>query len=685
MRLPYELKGVGSRDWGVANALLFVLLLTPYSLLPAQDTLGPYGKVVQSWIALRVSPGREAFAIERVRALSSDWMRGPLGSAMLTRGSGMPHRVVACGIDEQSYVVSQINDDGYLRVHTAGTRARVRSWDAMHVGQRIVVLTADAANSARVRVIPGVFAVRSTHLWRAIPGAPYEPNTIDDLWIDVGAKSRAEVAALGIRVLDPVFRDMPDWNVGDNVVGPAASARAGCAAVASAATRDPRSGTTTFVVSTLSAFGWQGLSAVIASLSDVDSIFVASPDSQRIGASLKVKSRFAGTNVEALGENDLHSYFNTVAAAAATPIDVDPFGARLTGSSLRSPQPTDSLSRYAEVLARLADTYAVAGDEQPMRDVIRARLPAWARDLATTDSAGNLILAMGPDRDTSVFVAHMDEVGFEVVRKDGEQVVLRVRGSIYPWLLAGEPAILHLRSASGDRSQGCRPTSGDGIRGVFLLSDSAAKGGRDTLRAWFGHAGAQADSGLAVTSYKCGTRVASTRFTARAIDDRVGSAALLFALDAIDTTKLTRKTIFVWSVGEETGLDGARAAAKSWGRGVRRVYPIDTYVSSDSPLETGRFALLPIGGGAVLRALDRSSVTPPEEIERVSRIARAAAIPLQVGTTNGGNDGSVFIPLGAIDIPLAWASRYSHSPVELMDLRDLRSLSRLISALATAR
>ena len=98
MHLDFEQLAGSSRRQAVTifAAITAVVLLTASRSLPAQsDTLGPYGKVVQSWIALRVSPGREAFAIERVRALSSDWMRGPLCSALITRGSGAPHRVVA--------------------------------------------------------------------------------------------------------------------------------------------------------------------------------------------------------------------------------------------------------------------------------------------------------------------------------------------------------------------------------------------------------------------------------------------------------------------------------------------------------------------------------------------------------------------------------------------------------------
>jgi putative aminopeptidase FrvX len=36
----------------------------------------------------------------------------------------------------------------------------------------------------------------------------------------------------------------------------------------------------------------------------------------------------------------------------------------------------------------------------------------------------------------------------------------------------------------------------------------------------------------------------------------------------------------------------------------------------------------------------------------------------------------------AIDLPLSWPGRYSHSPVELLELCDLRDLGRLVLALA---
>jgi putative aminopeptidase FrvX len=126
------------------------------------------------------------------------------------------------------------------------------------------------------------------------------------------------------------------------------------------------------------------------------------------------------------------------------------------------------------------------------------------------------------------------------------------------------------------------------------------------------------------------------------------------------------------------------ALARQYRASVKRVYSVDTFVSSDSPLETSRFAHAPLGRGAVIRGLDNASITPLDELDRILRIARAQNIPLQVGATNGGTDGSDFVRYGVVHAGLSWPGRYSHSPAEVLDLRDLHALERLIVAIATA-
>ena len=48
------------------------------------------------------------------------------------------------------------------------------------------------------------------------------------------------------------------------------------------------------------------------------------------------------------------------------------------------------------------------------RELVENWLPDWAESKARTDREGNLILEVGPDRDPVMFIAHLDEVGFEV-------------------------------------------------------------------------------------------------------------------------------------------------------------------------------------------------------------------------------------------------------------------------------
>jgi putative aminopeptidase FrvX len=112
------------------------------------------------------------------------------------------------------------------------------------------------------------------------------------------------------------------------------------------------------------------------------------------------------------------------------------------------------------------------------------------------------------------------------------------------------------------------------------------------------------------------------------------------------------------------------------------VFAVDTIVSSDSPLESKRFADAELGKGFEIRAVDGSNIVPRQLVERLVQIARANQIPVQVAATGGGNDGSAFVPYGSVDIALGWPLRYSHSPAELIDTRDVSALGRIVAAIA---
>ena len=339
-----------------------------------------------------------------------------------------------------------------------------------------------------------------------------------------------------------------------------------------------------------------------------------------------------------------------------------------------SAQDSARVSEAQAVLAPLVESYGVSSAEGPVREAVKRLLPTWAK--SETDTAGNLWVRLGQGNPLVVFVAHMDEIGFRVtaVRDDGS-LELEPRGGFIASLFEGQPALVH--TGKGD------------VAGVFIPRDSGfTRHTPPPLRVDVGatsRAGAMTrgvSPGATVTMPKQYVRLAGTRATGRSFDDRVGDAALLLALRHLDRATLKHEVIFIWSVREEIGLEGAGVAAAALGTAPRRVHAIDTFVSADSPLELPNFAVAPIGAGAVARALDNSSVTPPAYVDSLLRLARARGVALQVGTTNGGNDGSMFTPYGVVDVALGWPLRYSHSPAEVIDLKDVASLADLVRAIA---
>ncbi|HEX2626628.1 MAG TPA: M20/M25/M40 family metallo-hydrolase, partial [Candidatus Limnocylindrales bacterium] len=317
-----------------------------------------------------------------------------------------------------------------------------------------------------------------------------------------------------------------------------------------------------------------------------------------------------------------------------------------------------------------------SGSEGPVRAAIARELPAWAR--SETDTAGNLLVRAGSGEPLVVFVAHMDEIGFTVtaVREDGTLELSR-QGGFYPSLYEGRPALVHVGAST--------------VPGVFVPRDSVGPDTHRTppvLRVDVGASSRAAAESLGVTAGATVTMpkeyapLAGTRATGRSMDDRVGCTALLLALRHLDRSKLRHAVLFVFSVREEIGLEGAQAVAHELGLHAARVHAIDTFVSADAPLDPKTFALAPVGAGPVARALDGSSATPPADVDSLVALARRSGIPLQVGTTGGGNDGSVFAEFGVPDVPIGWPLRYSHSPAEVVDLRDVRSLGAIVRAVA---
>jgi putative aminopeptidase FrvX len=722
---------------------LALLLLLLFLVAPMPALADPAGRLLQL-ASIPGTAGHEGAvreAIEMALPASARVRADNLGSMTIARrGNAGPHLLIVAPLDEPGLLVSEVQDDGYLRVHRHTPGPAFALAAQFLVGQPVLIRTSDG------RFVPGVTATPSTHL-SAFRSADDRARvqTLDDIWIDVGASSRDQVTALGIRILDPVTLRERAVSIGDGrVAGIAVSFRAAATAVLEAVRRQgevtaPRApGGVSIAWVGQSQFGQRGLVRLLETMKP-DRVVVlrggvapgddargsvgevgrgpviADGDtwlSERAAAAglavqtvpaarmavnagetykaipmhvVSVPVQFAQTLVETADGRDVEALARLVAALAGYgPLGADdsdagemPDPAPVAVPALA--RPNDAAASLLRTFEAVAEQYGVSGHEGPVRDSVLKQLPAWAKP--QVDAKGNIRVTVGAGPRPLVFVAHMDEVGFEIasIADDGAMTV-RARGGMYLSVHEGHPMLVHTPKGplgavlAPRRGYASSKAAQPAIDDLILVTGAATRAGVEALGLAVGQS---------VTVRKRVMRLAGSRLTVRAMDDRVGCAALVEALKLIDPATLTNQVTFVWSVEEETGLTGATAVASDLrAQKVHTAFAIDTFVSTDTPVDGRRVAHAPLGAGAVLRGMDSRSLVTPSAIDRITALAAEAQIPLQIGVTAGGTDAGPFSALGAMDVGLSWPGRYSHSPVEVMDLNDATALVRLVAALA---
>jgi putative aminopeptidase FrvX len=198
----------------VATLLTLALALSGAEPLP---TLAEFG-------ATPAVTGFEQALLDEIEALlppGTHATRDSLGSLVVRSGpaDGPVERLVLVGVDEPGYVVSQIREDGYLRVRTVGTRT-TGDFHLWAEGRPAVVHTRHGPR-------PGVLLVDSIHLRGDRPEAFGEAQQ----YLDVGADDAREAAGLGIELLDAVsLREVVVFERGHRA-GPAMGRRAAALAM----------------------------------------------------------------------------------------------------------------------------------------------------------------------------------------------------------------------------------------------------------------------------------------------------------------------------------------------------------------------------------------------------------------------------------------------------------------------
>ena len=149
------------------------------------------------------------------------------------------------------------------------------------------------------------------------------------------------------------------------------------------------------------------------------------------------------------------------------------------------------------------------------------------------------------------------------------------------------------------------------------------------------------------------------------------------------TAKVAAAIYACSSVQEETGLHGARMQ-------VMNVKPdlavaVDVTHATDTPgIEHKRHGLVKMGKGPTI-TLGREN--HPIMTDRLRKIAGRKKIALQIeafSLTSGDDAYAIWTQMGGIpSATLSIPSRYVHTTVEMIDLRDLQRAADLLSAFCT--
>jgi putative aminopeptidase FrvX len=172
---------------------------------------------------------------------------------------------------------------------------------------------------------------------------------------------------------------------------------------------------------------------------------------------------------------------------------------------------------------------------------------------------------------------------------------------------------------------------------------------------------------------------------ARAFDNRIGTFAVAETLRLLrHAKKLNAEVLAVSNIMEETGLYGARQIAYTLKPDLALV--VDVTHATDYPtINQQQHGDVRIGKGPTLT---HGGCNHPAVVARLEEVAKSRKIHLQheaVSATSGTDTDVIFwtrggIPSGLISLP----NRYMHSPVELVNLRDLEQIPELMAAFAVS-
>ena len=285
-----------------------------------------------------------------------------------------------------------------------------------------------------------------------------------------------------------------------------------------------------------------------------------------------------------------------------------------------------------------------------------------------------------PGRPTVQLDAHTDEVSFMVqaIKPDGTLRFL----PLGRWVEAGVAAHRVLvRNALGEYVPGviattpphyARPEDRGQISLAAMTIDVGATSAEEAIRDFHIRIGEPVVPDVRFTYDE-----AHDLMIGKAFDCRLGCAAIVRTLDALDGLPLDVNVVGAWACQEEVGTRGATITANHVKPDVAIVFegcPADDTCAEPYMVQTA------IKKGPMLRFIDARMITHPRFQRYALDLGEQLGIPVQSGVRSGGSTNGAPIHLSNMGVPcivIGIPVRYIHTHYGIAAHEDLENAARL--------
>ena len=342
------------------------------------------------------------------------------------------------------------------------------------------------------------------------------------------------------------------------------------------------------------------------------------------------------------------------------------------------------------LVKELSELPAPTGHEDAVQDRLAQRWSHFAQDVRRT-RVDNVLARVGGAGPRLALVAHADEICLMVKSVSDD-------GFLHLWPYYSDQLGRPPRWFTPVNQPALVLSSAEPVPGIFATSSGHVVGGRksqkDTLEwnDWFVDIGARCRAEVEERGIGPGARVIwnpETRrigqnITGKAMDDRAALAIATAAGERLAARPdLACELWLASTVQEENGLLGASSVADEIALDL--AIALDVGLTGDIPGPDKRDFPARLGAGPIVVYQDASCHYSRRLSDALLAAAKRENIPVQRAVfQNYGSDGAALIRRGIETALLTYPTRYTHSPVETVDERDLERCVDLLVALLTS-